>query len=206
MEGTWTSEMQIVALKLLLDAKDLDELLVKWASSLAERFKFISSSLESSDNGSEHVYPPRIDVYFDRAKASLWNSWRAQRLLVHATVVNCAELLENHCNSYAYRSERTGAMNRIQSLADDICSSIPFFLGHEAHYESRYPHEAGAASLPLCFGENSIAHASLMRPSLSVASQIVYVPYSQRQWMQQYLTVFASHLGNREKALRLELA
>lgn len=74
MEGIWTSDMQIVALKLLLDARDLDELLVTWASSLAERFKFISCSLESSDNGSENVYTPRIDVYFDRAKASLWNS------------------------------------------------------------------------------------------------------------------------------------
>lgn len=72
---------------------------------------------------------------------------------------------------------------------------------------AHYPHVPGAAYIPTDPGPDVITSMSQMLDTTAIASSIECIPRTQKQWLQQYMTVLSRNpREDREKALRLELS
>ena len=93
------------------------------------------------------------------------------------------------------------AVDMMQQIVDDICSSVPFQLGFHPTMEEQpaYPHFAGCAKSLDAFGLlRTLGSLLLIRP-LKVATKVDCVPETQRQWIRQYLTVLNKDPRNLDK-------
>ena len=105
----------------------------------------------------------------------------------------------------ANESKKTGKATLTDS---GLYYSVPFFMGRDNPEAmlAHYPHAAGAAYIPRDPGPDVITSMSQMLHVNAVASGIEGIPRTQRQWLQQYMTVLSRDpLVDRERAMRLEL-
>ena len=186
---------QLEASKLLTDAKICEEELVAWATTLPADFRYNRLPLNSAPaSKAQNIYPSNMDIYNDATVASTWNTWRNQRIGLQRIIMECAAILEGP-GSRTPSPEYSQALNTIHQLVDDICSSIPFHLGHHKKRVSSpgfsdYPHPPGQAKWPENFAATGAVGGWLMMPQLAFASKVACIPNSQRQWMLEYLTTF----------------
>ena len=172
--------------QLLQAAKALDENLAGWKDTVPQLWRYTSTNIEYETK--TDVYPTHIDIYFDHLVASTWNSWRAYRLYVLAVIKKCTSTLAGNHENHDFKREEFEAVDTIQSLVNDICSSIPFHLGHTINDKDNdsllYPHAVGSRQGPSTTGALG---TFLMKFPLSVAVAMTHVPESQRRWMREYL-------------------
>ena len=186
---------QADALSLLVDTKRYEATLASWAHGLPPEFSYSRLPLNSgADSKAQNAYPSSMDIYQDATVASTWNTWRNQRIGLLKIIMECATIVQPP-GSRTPSFEYTKASNEIQQLVDDICSSIPFHLGHHKKRSSSpgfsdYPHPPGQAKWPDNFAATGAVGGWLMMPQLAAASKVDCIPNSQRQWMLEYLTTF----------------
>lgn len=186
---------QSYALKLLIDVKRVDEAVASWSLSLPSEFLFTRIPLTSSTaSRATNSYPSNMDVYHDVTVASTWNTWRKTRMQLLKMVLECATIL-NPPGARAPSPDYIEALTTIHQLVDDVCSSIPFHLGHHKKRMSSpgfadYPHPPGQANWPENFAASGAVGGWLMMPPLAFCSKQDDIPNSQRQWMLEYLTTF----------------
>ncbi len=216
--GTDKPIRTIEASVLLCDAKREDGSLVAWPSLGPHRGPCISHSLEREIKlGLPPVYPKRIDVYHHTTQATICNASRLARIQLLAIISRTANLLNQSgfptlCDdetALSLSEDHQQAENKIREYRDDICSSIPFTIHPTNMRENstHFPHEPGAANISTDSAPDLTASMSQLRMTLLVGSRVDSVPHSQKQWMQQYLTLLSrSPIADRDKAVRLELA
>lgn len=186
---------QTKALKLLVDAKRLERAVASWSLSLPSDFLFTRMPLCSSNaSRAAKSYPTNMDVYQDVTTASTWNAWRKTRMQLLKIVLECATVLKLPA-SCTPSPDYNEALTTIHQLVDDVCSSIPFHLGHHKKRLlspgfADYPHPPGQAIWPENFAASGAVGGWLMMPPLAFCSQQDDIPESQRQWMLEYLTTF----------------
>ncbi len=186
---------QTEALRLLIDAKRVDTEVASWSLSLPTEFLFTRMPLSSSSaSKAAKSYPSNMDIYQDVTTASTWNSWRKTRIQLLKMILECATIL-NPPGSRTPSSDYTEALETTHQLVDDVCSSIPFHLGHHKKRLSSpgfadYPHPPGQAKWPDHFAASGAVGGWLMMPPLAFCSRQDDIPNSQRQWMLEYLTTF----------------
>ena len=206
-------DLAIKASNLLIDAKREYEQLSEWPADHPRRHPRRSCPLsKSKDYGSDAVYPSRIDVYCDTTQATMCNSWHIAQVLVLTIIANVATLLLSSASrkftNLSLSTEVDHAEHLIREHIDDFCSTIPYILYPNrieavAHH---YPHGPNSASMPKDLGPEAIAGMSQLKKTLEVGSQARGVPRSQKQWMQQYLTLLSRNRSHdQERASRLEL-
>ena len=196
--------------RLLIDAKREYTQLLEWPSDNPRRRPCRSYPLQRSNEDPE--YPMRLDIYCDTTQAAICNSWCLAQVLVLNIIVNVANFLISfmpcQLTDLSLHTERSSAEHLIREHIDDFCSTIPYIMNpniKEAAHQ--YPHGPDSARLPKDPGPEVIAGMSQLKKTLEVASQAPSVPYSQKQWMQQYLTLLSrNRSADQEKALRVELA
>lgn len=183
------------ARKLLEDAKRCEKAVAAWSHDLPTDFMYIRRPLTSRNKSrAQNSYPNNMDIYRDATCASTWNTWRNTRIRLLQIIMKCATILAP-VGSHTPSQEYTTALNTVQTLVDDICSSIPFHLGHHEKGVSSpgfsdYPHPPGQAKWPENFPATGAVGGWLMMPQLAFASRVDATPNSQRQWMMEYLTTF----------------
>ena len=79
-----------------------------------------SKDVPSSILKTGNIYQDHCDLYYDITVCSIWNSWRLARLKVLAITARL---------SPPSSPAQHAAISTIQSLADDICASVPFCMG-----------------------------------------------------------------------------
>ncbi|KAL8824221.1 MAG: hypothetical protein Q9170_008222, partial [Blastenia crenularia] len=90
------------------------------------------------------VYNRRVDIYHDIWVASIWNSYRTTMLMIQYTILQTLGFL-NPPPLSSDAIQIVTAINKVQSLIDDICASVPFNLGTKTfggpndRKEVRYP-------------------------------------------------------------------
>ncbi|KAL8828127.1 MAG: hypothetical protein Q9191_002774 [Dirinaria sp. TL-2023a] len=206
-------DLALKASILLIDAKREYEQLFEWPAEHPRRHPCRSYPLsKSKDNGSDAMYPNRIDIYCDTTQATMCNSWHIAQVLLLTIIANAATMLLLSASKKSTRSslstEVEHAEHLIRQHIDDFCSTIPYILypGRIEEVTRHYPHGPNWASLPKDLGPEAIAGMSQLKKTLEVASQARGVPRSQKQWMQQYLTLLSRNRSqDQEKASRLEL-
>lgn len=201
------------ASSLLMDAKWEHQKASHWASQKARRRPCQSHSLCQSHNQTlEPLYPYRIDIFCDTTQATMCNSWRMGQVLMLTIISRVAALLRSlSCcpDTASFPSkEQEYAEHTIAEHIDSFCASIPYLI-YPANSEARtaaYPHGPDSAQVPTGSGPEIIAGMSQLKKCLEAGSQAYCMPRSQRQWMQQYLTLLSKNRAvDQEKALRLEL-
>ena len=186
---------QTQALQLLIDTKRCETGLAAWNQNLPTEFQYSRLPLNSSTaSKAQNAYPASLDIYQDAPTASTWNTWRNLRMGLLKIIMECTTILQPP-GSRTPTAEYTKSLQTIHGLVDDICSSIPFHLGHHKKRVTspgfaEYPHAPGQAKWPENFAATGAVGGWLMMPQLAQASKVDCIPNSQRQWMLEYLTTF----------------
>jgi len=198
---------------LLTDAKREYQKASQWPSQQSRRRPCQSHTLRQSHNPTlEPLYPHRVDIFCDTTQATMCNSWRMGQVIMLTIISRVAALLSSLtcCPDTAsfLAKEQEYAEHLIVEHIDGFCSSVPYLI-YPANSEARtasYPHGPDSAQIPSDLGPEIIAGMSQLKKCLEAGSQAYCVPHSQRQWMQQYLTLLSTNrTADQEKALRLEL-
>lgn len=189
----------VAAQSLLEDAREADAKVSSWWMSLPHNFFYNSLPLRSSGtelDPTQDVYPKAMDIYGDTTMASTWNTWRVARIYLLTMMMKCADVLDPPQDDYHPSAEYPSIFDMIHHLVDDVCSSIPFHLGHHKKKLSSgglgkdYPHAPGEATWPPSFAASGAVGGWLMMPPLSFVSRLDCIPASQKEWMMEYLTTF----------------
>lgn len=198
---------------LLQDAMRKDLTFAVWPDQKEHRIPYASLPLTFGRHyTSEGLYPTRIDVYRHGTHATTCNGWRLGRVGILAIIAQTAGCLAS--KSICYReagnlwSLKEQAEGTIQELVDDFCASIPFIINpkHTEEELPYYPHAPGDADFNHVSEPDLIASMSQLLPSLIVGSQIYCIPRSQKQWLQQYMTMLSRNpKEDWEKAMALSL-
>ena len=208
-----TNDSAVEALSLLDDALRADSKLAEWIGCDSYRSPKNSISLQLS--GSEDVYPKRIDLYDNLPLARVTITWRLCRIQLLNMVVQASAYIQGSSQAWRFGSpaffagHEQNARALLKQLADDICCSVPFCMnakdpGGIAHH---YPHGPGAAPRLDNPTPELMSGMSMMVIQLSILSQIRSVPWSQRQWMQEYMTLLSKNPEEDiAKAMQVELA
>ncbi|KAI9813256.1 MAG: hypothetical protein M1827_004198 [Pycnora praestabilis] len=113
----------------------LDERLEFWPDQLPEDYRY--TSIQTPNCASENTLGPHpklsCHLYSSSPMAPLWNLHRITRILLLANLVKCISMLAGDGAQQMAPTElidySAQAVNKIQSLADDICASVPYLLG-----------------------------------------------------------------------------
>lgn len=126
-------------------AIDVDHQLTAWAFSVPLHWIPVPASSIPQSVRDAGIYRDRCDCYFDMWVASTWNYYRDSRIVVQAILLDCISMLPDE----APPDSAQRALTTIQCLVDDICATVPFYLGSQkepAHLNMtgiEYPSAAG---------------------------------------------------------------
>lgn len=199
LEDTDHESKYVAAQNLLKGAQYADSRLDFWASMVPEVYQFTSFPLQGMSTrgfSSTDVYPKNMDVYCDNPMASTWNTWRITRIKVLQIIMTCSDILHPPSHFLGPPEEYQSSLRTIRRLADEICSSVPFHLGHHdqpaggARGFAHYPHPPGEAKWPDNFAASGAVGGWLMMQPLAFTSRLACIPQSQRDWVREYLTTF----------------
>ncbi|KAI1180989.1 hypothetical protein F4777DRAFT_182091 [Nemania sp. FL0916] len=129
---TRTATSAELMLDLIGKAQAIDQEIVAWQESVpAEWRKTTVAWHDEQEPSLADIFPGRIDTYNDVWLASITNSARAVRLILHTTIVRASAWL---CAPADYRTtpEFTTAARVCRDNIADIIASVPYFLGHPA--------------------------------------------------------------------------
>ncbi|KAJ6157704.1 hypothetical protein N7470_005296 [Penicillium chermesinum] len=115
-------------ISLLNKATQVDIGLISWsywlpAHWLPQRATIIPPSVRGAG-----IYRNRCDCYNDMWIGSTWNTYRDCRMLVQSIMLNCFRLLPSKDPDGVKSAQ---AQSTLRSLADDVCASVPYFLGSQ---------------------------------------------------------------------------
>lgn len=183
------------AASLLRDAYEVDALLASWSDSLPLHWRPVR--IESKELPAAvlkpGLYEDHCEVYGDVLICGTWNEWRLTRLRVLALISQLILLLPLSPSTTAQKSQ---TISTIQSLADGICSSVPFVLGSRcspvpihAGGSTSYPPTASGAPAPADHHKGAAAWGGwiLLAPMKEVMNVGMWLRPGQMAWMGQQL-------------------
>ncbi|XHG09420.1 hypothetical protein AWENTII_012479 [Aspergillus wentii] len=111
----------------LSKARSLDSKLLAWASSVPPHWIPIPASVIPQSVQETGIFNGRCDCYSDMWVASTWNSYRDSRIVAQNIILGCLRFLANGRSS----NDVQVAASTIQSLATDICGTVPYYIGSQ---------------------------------------------------------------------------
>ncbi|KAJ5116325.1 hypothetical protein N7456_000673 [Penicillium angulare] len=109
-------------------ATQIDTSLLSWTYWVPSNWSPVTASIIPQSVRDAGLYNNLCDCYADMWIASTWNTYRDCRVLVQSIMLKCLRLLPAKAQ---YESRAAGIQLTIQKLADEICASVPFFLGSQ---------------------------------------------------------------------------
>ncbi|KAI1814142.1 hypothetical protein GGS20DRAFT_598426 [Poronia punctata] len=127
-----TPENAELMLDIIRRAQAVDQEAAAWQQNVPESWHYKTvaweENLQHGDYAKAEAFPGRVDVYKDIWMASVTNSCRAVRLILHSMIVRCAAWV---CWPVDYRTtpEYATAASVSRDAITDIIASIPYQLG-----------------------------------------------------------------------------
>ena len=201
------------AASLLHDLEAEEAKLALWPSFREYRKPHRSLPLQQNFNkkAAQALYPQRIDLYRDFTVANMYNAWRLVCVNLHIRISRISSILAKNTPPHiasTYTDKQKFADGKVREIIDDLCCSIPFFMNPDEPEAmlAHFPHAAGDANISSDPGPGLIVGMSQMKHFTTCAAALPSVPITQKQWLQQYLTLLSRDpAGDREKAMKLEL-
>ncbi|KAJ5766776.1 uncharacterized protein N7511_004392 [Penicillium nucicola] len=113
---------------LLNKAIEIDTNLAAWAHLVPPHWTPVAASIIPDSVRKAGIYNIRVDCYTDMWIASTWNTYRDCRILVQSIILSCLRM-ESSLDSQGLKTMMATAT--AHRLADEICASVPYFLGSQ---------------------------------------------------------------------------
>jgi hypothetical protein len=112
----------LVAAELL----SVDEQLIRWKQDLPQPWSYVVGEVPVWRENLLFIWRSRYDMYTDLWVAAVWNSYRCVRLIIHEAIIKAviAHGSDDH------QSLLQTSANTLKQIVDDVCSSVPYLLGH----------------------------------------------------------------------------
>jgi hypothetical protein len=188
---------------------DLDRELAVWARNVPNSWKYSTATSIVPPLRHSDFIPPYLHRYADFYTARVWNIYRIARLIIQSILLRLVSWLDGMSASTSPELDIYNIESIIGGLADDICASVPFLLGHELLKMKSYaPTNMGEAirDMPSRSTEprrHTLASAgqfSLIWP-LHIGSTAPSIPDKQRRWMRAQLKRIADGGESRAQIL-----
>jgi hypothetical protein len=218
------TQWNIYAVSMLLhEVRSIDIMLSTWPASIPDSWQYTAVSRACWSSRTPlpadypyEIYPGTQDGYADIWLASVWNTYRISRLFLNAITVRCVEWLSastTTINPAEEDPEHITATLTIQNMADDICSSVPFFLGYDASAlppSLLFEHLSDLPSdkSPSCTfrpAQPSAIHAYFLLWPLFVCRSAVSIPTSQRSFLRSRMLAIAERFGIQQARMLVEV-
>lgn len=113
---------------ILHKASEIDINLLSWANWLPEHWVPMAATIIPESVRSAGMYRKSCDCFTDMWIAVTWNTFRDCRILVQRIMLKCLEMTP----SLDPDGRRVAAIKHtLHKLADDVCASLPYFLGDQ---------------------------------------------------------------------------
>ena len=176
------------ATTILNKATAIDNNLVFWSHGVPQHWSPVAASLIPKSVRNAGIYRNRCDCYSDMWIAATWNNYRDCQILVQTIKLSCLRILSS-CDPDSRSTQAANAT--IHKLADDICASVPFFLGSQMESVRMRP---GLVDYP--FAETrpvTLTHKQaaplmgawyLFAPLRNLQNSDLELPVEQQKWVQ----------------------
>ena len=174
---------------ILAAATNIDRRLKAWRESVPKTWtptrvfgdQYIPPSVQKAG-----LYQQHCDVYPTLFLVILWNKYRQSLIEVTRIIVKC---LDENPSSFNITQQET-CRNNIQRLADDICASIPFFLGDRTQPGNpgdllvKYPRAPGTPHIKDHYQTGpTMGGWSILAPIATLLKMDIKLREGQRQWL-----------------------
>jgi hypothetical protein len=123
-----TPSKRATVTSLLTKALEIDTKLAAWTHLVPSHWTPVAASIIPQSVRNAGIYNNRVDCYTDMWIASTWNLYRDCRILVQSIILNCLRMSPSHDPQGLKTMMATATAHR---LAEEICASVPFFLGSQ---------------------------------------------------------------------------
>lgn len=119
------------------EAKRIDKKLLDWARTVPDHWQPRRLTTGQDLDQSIPAYRSVCEVYPSCQIANIWNLWRFQRLALIKITVDCLQKIIHLFQVELTKDQASGVVDDIvecqqtlRTLVDDVCYSVPFFLGN----------------------------------------------------------------------------
>ncbi|KAF2668718.1 hypothetical protein BT63DRAFT_425994 [Microthyrium microscopicum] len=152
-----------------------DRHLSTWANRLPQSWRYEIRSRQFKDED----YPTYYYKYIDYNVALDWTHYRVARCIIHHTILKFSQTADVTIPSSILSNQIVNSERIIQSLCDDICATVPYFLRQTDQSSSSKP---GIDALDLVW-------------PLHMTVNMDCAPLSQRLWAQGKLQEIGETMG-----------
>lgn len=172
-----------------------------WIANVPDKWRYRSiphgRTSPDGDLTDSAVYPGRVDTYNDLLTGYLWNMMRIARLFVVGMIIRCAAWM---CSPEDYRttSEYAAAARCGGKMVEEMCASVPPFLGWSVERESR--NATVSYSTGFACGDDNTRGAKALGGYMCILPLFMslvsdYTSDSRRQWIMGRLKFITEDLG-----------
>lgn len=167
----------------------LDEELGEWTETVPDELycsviPFEEDTMKSDDIGTDHAL-----IYSSIAVGTFWNSYRAVRIYAGGLLERCVRLhrvVNPTADDLVFEGKPCA-----KDLAEDICASVPFFLGYAAGGGARkFPYPQHIKQRPAYI----VCAYQLMWP-LYISGSVKSLPLDRRRWVARRLAYIGHTVG-----------
>ena len=183
------------------EAQDVDNALQDWKSHFPTSWSYQRHELPGAQSyPTRDFYRSRVYSYESPAHSAAPNQYHATRMLVNSTRLRILDLIDaNSENSVS--QERWDCLTNINSMGDDLASSVPFCLQRFKVIDSptSSPSSTSSQELITLNTKNDVMPyvACLVIWPLTIASSLAYVDVKQRSWFKSELVRVGRLVGHK---------
>jgi hypothetical protein len=104
----------------------VDEQLILWKRDIQESWSYMACQVPDFGITFPYIWKSRYDRYTDFWKATVWNSYRCVRLVVHEAIIKMIVAHEPADHPDLLQASVTA----LREMTDEVCSNVPYFLGY----------------------------------------------------------------------------
>ncbi|MCJ1397740.1 hypothetical protein MMC11_000936 [Xylographa trunciseda] len=190
-----SDEFASLATELNHEARDIDKALQNWTAHFPSTWSYQRHTLsEPQALPTSDFYSPTVYSYSSPAYAAIWNQYYATRMLVNSTRWRVLHLPALSADGDA-DEQRLDCLFHINTMANDLASSVPYCLQRFTVAESPGPSSHRQAIMPNAGTDAKPYLAVMMIWPLTIASSLQGVGVEQRSWLRSELVRLGRIVG-----------
>ncbi|GME39747.1 hypothetical protein GTA08_BOTSDO10878 [Neofusicoccum parvum] len=122
------------AWSLIAAAREVDESLNKWATSLSEHWAHRTIAYQAempSDPKTAERWIGPVHAYADVWTSHIWNDYRITRVFTLSIIMACCSAISPNSTDLSVKALLANAHFVTQGLIDDLCASVPFHMNFD---------------------------------------------------------------------------
>ena len=190
LQRTSFDDLSATAEELNIEASDIDKALQDWNEHFPSTWSYQRHTLSELQHPwpKEDFYSPMVYSYSNPAYAAAWNQYHTMRMLVNSTRLRILQISHPCSHNFAYHEQRLECLSQLNTMANDLASSVPFCLQRVNITDPRGSSNTRQNSITLNTNEDIKPYVaiSIIWP-LTIASSLADVDVKQQLWFRSEL-------------------